>query len=194
MPLYINYGFIKSISREWRWGIVAIYTGSIYAFLPFGTAFWRFVLNHWGSGINYLGLFFVCVLGTYFLIYLIFQKQVKKLSVYLAFFAISCACLALLKYMCVAGAERFHLLLYGILSVIVFWALKLHAKGNRIYLYTAILVFLLGAIDEFIQGILPMRVFDTRDIFMNWLSSGMGELFIIFVLRPNITIHTPIIQ
>ena len=162
--------------------------------LPFGTAFWRFVLNHWGSGINYLGLFFVCVLGTYFLIYLIFQKQVKKLSVYLAFFAISCACLALLKYMCVAGAERFHLLLYGILSVIVFWALKLHAKGNRIYLYTAILVFLLGAIDEFIQGILPMRVFDTRDIFMNWLSSGMGELFIIFVLRPNITIHTPIIK
>ncbi|MBI2470893.1 MAG: VanZ family protein [Planctomycetes bacterium] len=194
MALSINYGFIKKVSLEWRWGIVAIYTGAIYAFLPFGTAFWVYVLRQWGNSINYLGLVITCVLGTYFLIYLIFQKQVKKLSVYLAFFAISCACLALLKYMCVAGAERFHLLLYGILSVIVFWALKLHAKGNRIYLYTIILVFLLGAIDEFIQGVLPMRVFDTRDIFMNWLSSGMGELFIIFVLRPNITIHTPIIK
>ena len=85
--------------------------------------------------------------------------------------------------MCVAGAERFHLLLYGILSVIVFWALKLHAKRNRIYLYTIILAFLLGAIDEFIQGILPMRVFDVRDILMNWLSSGMGELFIIFCIK-----------
>lgn len=194
MAISINYGFIKKVSLEWRWGIVAIYTGAIYAFLPFGTAFWGFVLNHWGSSINYLGLFFVCVLGAYFLIYLIFQKQVKKLSVYISFFAISCVCLALLKYMCVAGAERFHLLLYGILSVIVFWAFKLHAKGNRIYLYTITLAFLLGATDEFIQGILPMRVFDIRDIFMNWLSSGMGELFIIFVLRPNITIHTPIIK
>jgi len=189
MAMSINYGFIKKVSLEWRWGIVAIYTGAIYAFLPFGTAFWVYVLRQWGNSVNYLGLFFVCVLGTYFLIYLIFQKQVKKVSVYLAFFAISGACLALLKYMCVAGAERFDLLLYGILSVIVFWALKLHAKRSRIYLYTIILAFLLGAIDEFIQGILPMRVFDVRDIFMNWLSSGMGELFIIFVLRPNIAIH-----
>ncbi len=189
MAISINYGFIKKVSLEWRWGIVAIYTGAIYAFLPFGTAFWVYVLRQWGNSVNYLGLFFVCVLGTYFLIYLIFQKQVKKVSVYISFFAISGACLALLKYMCVAGAERFHLLLYGILSVIVFWALKLHAKRSRIYLYTIILAFLLGAIDEFIQGILPMRVFDVRDIFMNWLSSGMGELFIIFVLRPNIAIH-----
>jgi glycopeptide antibiotics resistance protein len=194
MAISINYGFIKKVSLKWRWGIVAIYTGAIYAFLPFGTAFWVYVLRQWGNSVNYLGLFFTCVLGAYFLIYLIFQKQVKKVSVYIAFFAISCACLALLKYMCVTGAERFHLLLYGILSVVVFWALKLHVKRNRIYLYTIVLVFMLGAIDEFIQGILPMRIFDVRDIFMNWLSSGMGELFIIFVLRPNITIHTPIIK
>lgn len=118
MAISINYGFIKKVSLEWRWGIVAIYTGAIYAFLPFGTAFWGYVLRQWGNSVNYLGLFFACVLGIYFLIYLLFQKQVKKVSVYFAFFAISGACLALLKYICVAGAERFHLLLYGILSVI----------------------------------------------------------------------------
>jgi hypothetical protein len=44
----------------------------------------------------------------------------------------------------------------------------------------------LGTIDELIQGILPMRVFDLRDILMNWLSSGMGELFVIFILKPNV--------
>ena len=166
--------------------IVAIYTFAIYAFLPFGTAFWRFVLNQWGSGINYLGLFFVCVLGAYFLIYLIFQKQVRRFSVYIAFFAISTGCLAVLKYLCIAGAEWFHLLLYGILSAMVFWALKLDVKNKRIYIYTAIIGFTLGAIDELIQGVLPSRVFDVRDIVMNWLSSGMGELFVIFVLRPDI--------
>ena len=91
-----------------------------------------------------------------------------------------------MKYLCVAGAERFHLLLYGMLSVIVFWALKLDIKNKRVYIYTIIVAVSLGTIDEFIQGILPMRVFDLRDILMNWLSSGMGELFVIFVLRPNI--------
>ena len=186
MPLYVNYGFIKSVSREWRWIIVAIYTLAIYAFLPFGTAFWGFVLGQWGNIINYLGLFFVCVLGAYFLIYLILQKQVKKVSVYISFFVISISCLAVMKYLCVAGAERFHLLLYGMLSVIVFWALKLDIKNKRVYIYTIIVAVSLGTIDEFIQGILPMRVFDLRDILMNWLSSGMGELFVIFVLRPNI--------
>ena len=186
MPLYINYGFIKSISREWRWLIVAAYTLAIYAFLPFGTAFWRFVLNQWGNSINYLGLFFVCVLGLYFLIYLIFQKHVRQFSVYIAFFVISAGCLAVLRYLCVAGAERFHLLLYGILSAIVFWALKLDVKNKRIYIYTAVIGFALGTIDELIQGVLPSRVFDVRDIFMNWLSIGMGELFVIFVLRPDI--------
>ncbi len=129
------------------------------------------------------------VLGTYFLIYLIFQKQVRKISVYTAFVSISLACLALLKYMCVTGAERFHLLLYGILSCVVFWAMKLDVRNRNVYLYTTILVFLLGTIDEIIQGILPMRVFDIRDIFMNCLSGGMGVLFILFVLKPNLNMH-----
>ncbi|MCF6155148.1 MAG: VanZ family protein [Candidatus Brocadia sp.] len=184
MAISINYGFVKKISRGWRWGIVIIYTLAMYSFLPFGPAFWRFVSGHWGNKLDYLGVFFVCLLGAYFLVYLIFQKQVKNSAVYIAFFSISLACLALLKYVCVNGAERFHLLMYGVLSCSIFWALKLDVRKKRIYLYTTLLAFLLGAIDEVIQGILPMRVFDVRDIFMNWLSSGMGELFIAFVLKP----------
>ncbi len=188
MALAINYSFIKGISRIWRWGIVTLYTLSIYAFLPYAPRFWRFVLGHWGDSVNYLGIFFVCVLGAYFLVHLIFQRQVKDFSVYLAFFLISIACLAILKYMCVTGAERFHLLLYGTLTCFIFWAFKFDVKRRRVYLYTAALAMLLGAIDEGIQYVLPMRVFDVRDIYMNWLSSGMGELFIIFVLKPDVLI------
>lgn len=144
-------------------------------------------MGKWGSSINHLGLLLVGILGAYFLTYLIFQKEVRKGSVYIAFFLISLACLALLKYMCVTGAERFHLLLYGILSCVVFWALKLDVRKGTAYYYTVIVVFVLGVIDELIQGFLPMRVFDIKDIFMNWLSGGMGVLFILFVLRPNLS-------
>ncbi len=186
MALDFNHGFITKISQEWRWGIVAIYTLAIYAFLPFGPRFWRFVLGQWGNSINYLGWFLICVLGVYFLVYLIFQKEVREPTVYIAFFLISLTCIAILKYMCSTGPERFHLLMYGILGCIIFWAFKNDVKKTRVYLYTTMLVFLLGVIDESIQGLLPMRVFDVKDILMNWLSCGMAELFIAFVLKPNI--------
>lgn len=105
---------------------------------------------------------------------------------YVAFFLISFAYILILKYMCSTGPERFHPLIYGILSCIIFWAFKNDVKKSRVYLYTTILVFLLGVIDESIQGLLPMRVFAVKDILMNWLSAGMAELFIAFVLKPNI--------
>lgn len=186
MALDFNYGFIKNVSQGWRWWIVAIYTSTIYAFLPFGPRFWKFVLRQWGDSINYLGWFLICVLGVYFLVYLIFQKEVREPAVYLAFFLISFACIAILKYMCSTGPERFHPLIYGVLGCIIFWAFKNDVKKTRVYLYTTILVFLLGVIDESIQGLLPMRVFDVKDILMDWLSAGMAELFIAFVLKPNI--------
>jgi len=186
MPVYINYGFIKGVSREWRWGIVIIYLLAIYSFLPFAPGFWRYVLGQWGNSVDYLGFFLTSLIGTYFLLHLIFQRQVRKISVYAAFCLISMVCLAILKYLCITGAERFHLLMYGVLSCFVFWALKLNVKGKRVYLYTTIIAFIFGVLDEVIQGILPMRVFDIKDILMNWLSSGMGTLFIIFVLEPEI--------
>ena len=39
--------------------------------------------------------------------------------------------------------------------------------------------------DEVIQFFLPMRSFDVRDIFLNWISGILGILFIIFVLKPK---------
>jgi len=98
MALYMNHDFVKNVSQKWRWGIVAIYTLAIYAFLPFGPRFWKFVLRQWGDSINYLGWFFILVLGTYFLLHLIFQRNEKDPFIYLAFFLISLTCIAILKY------------------------------------------------------------------------------------------------
>lgn len=127
-------------------------------------------------------------MGACFLFFLIVRKKTKSISVYAAFFFISLACLALLKYMCVAGAERFHLLLYGILSGVLFWTLRIDVKNKFIYVYITLLVCLIGAVDEFIQAMLPMRCFDVRDIVMNWFSGGLGELFIAFVLHPSLVV------
>lgn len=186
-----NHGFLQGISRKWRWLIVLVYTLAIYAFLPFGPQIWIFVLRYYGKGVNYVGILLAVILGGYFLFHLAFREKVKKFYVYLAFFLISLACIVLLKYFCLFPAERLHLLMYGVLSATVFWAMKLDVSTNRIYIYTTLLVFLLGAIDETIQFLLPMRRFDVRDIMLNWTSGGLGILFISFVLRPKLQSENP---
>ena len=137
-----------------------------------------------GEKVNYLGGIFVSIVGAYFLFFLVYRKKTRNVSVYAAFFVIFLACFVLLKYMCVNGAERFHLLFYWILSGVLFWALRIDVQNKLIYVYTTLLVCLVGAVDEFIQAILPMRCFDVRDIVMNWFSGGLGVLFIAFVLQP----------
>lgn len=113
-----------------------------------------------GEKVNYLGGIFVSIAGAYFLFFLVCRKKTRNISVYAAFLVIFLACFVLLKYMCVNGAERFHLLFYGILSGVLFWALRIDVQNKLIYVYTTLLVCLVGAVDEFIQAILPMRCFD----------------------------------
>ena len=90
MSVYINYSFIKRVSQKWRWGVVVIYTLTIYISLPFGPMFWRFVLRQWGNSINYLGWFLVFVSGAYFLIHLSFREKKKTLGLYCLLFNIPC--------------------------------------------------------------------------------------------------------
>jgi len=175
----------RSISRKWRWLIVILYVIAIYAFLPFGSRLWIYILTRYGKNGSYLGIVLIFMVGIYFLYYLIFRKQVRNIYPYISFFLISLTCVALLKYICIFSAERFHLLMYGALSIIVFWAMKPDVKRKVIYAYTTLMVFAVGGVDEVIQFFLPMRFFDVRDIFLNWASSTLGILFIIFVLKPE---------
>ena len=124
----------QTISKKWRWLIVTIYVISIYAFLPFGSQLWVYILKHYGRNGSYIGIVLIFLLGAYFLYYLIFKKRVRNIYSYLSFFLISLACVALLKYVCIFSSERFHLLMYGVLSVMVFWAMK-PEKSRETYLH-----------------------------------------------------------
>jgi len=61
--------------------------------------------------------------------------------------------------------ERIHYLEYGILGFMVFKSMKVHSIKNLIY--GSLFVLLIGVIDEIIQYLLPNRVGDIRDVFMN---------------------------
>lgn len=81
--------------------------------------------------------------------------------------------------------ERTHLFEYGLVAVLIYRALCERRKGGRAVRAPAALAMLsaavLGWIDECIQGILPGRVYDLRDVGVNAVAA-VGAITGVLVL------------
>ncbi len=78
--------------------------------------------------------------------------------------------------------ERIHILQYGLLAILVRRALAWHTSEARQYLGALLITAALGLGDELVQGILPTRVYDTRDVAINAVSATLA-LVASFALR-----------
>lgn len=63
---------------------------------------------------------------------------------------------------------------YGILAIFVYWTLKVRIKSAWIYPVIILYTFFVGLLDEMIQYILPNRIYDFRDVIINWASSFLA--------------------
>lgn len=90
--------------------------------------------------------------------------------------------------------ERTHLIEYGVVAVFIHEALKERASHGRSIPAPALVALgaatLIGAIDEGIQLLVPSRVFDPVDIFVNFVSALMAIVASVMLakarlLRPN---------
>lgn len=85
--------------------------------------------------------------------------------------------------------ERTHLFEYSVVGLLVYQALlerKQHGRMSaNVPLLAIVLTALLGVLDEFIQALLPNRVFDIRDIGFNALAGSMavGASFLLLQVR-----------
>ncbi|HMP72407.1 MAG TPA: VanZ family protein [Kiritimatiellia bacterium] len=80
--------------------------------------------------------------------------------------------------------EAIHFVQYGVLALLVFRALAHRLRDRSIYLATAAICAMIGMLDEFVQWIVPRRIFDFRDIWLNAQGSGLMTLALAFGLRP----------
>ena len=74
--------------------------------------------------------------------------------------------------------ERTHIIEYGVVATLIFQALLERKKqGKKVSFpatYTILITGMAGTIDELLQGIIPNRVFDMRDILFNFLAGAMA--------------------
>jgi len=72
--------------------------------------------------------------------------------------------------------EAVHLLEYGILGVLAYWALRQRAPDTAAFVAAALLGTAVGTVDEIIQWITPERYWDWRDIAINSGASALIQL------------------
>ncbi len=154
------------------WGVVVLYTGVIFATLSHLPLVWRALWSLTKGRIDYTGTAITVVAGVGFL-GLLLAKNRRVVP-----FLLCLPVLGLYAYLLMelgrSPAERFHLAEYGVLSLLLFRAIRIDMPNTRAYLLGWCLAAALGCIDEGIQWWLPNRVFEWKDIGLNFLSSGLG--------------------
>lgn len=153
------------------WFLLIIYIGIVYGTLyhiRFLSNFLRTELGTWYSPIiNSL----IALVGIVFLIGI----RPKRWVSYLFLIPILGIYAYLFKQLQLPE-ERIHFLQYGIMGFLSLKALMHSFLPPMLYLWAVGLTFLLGWIDEIIQGFLPNRIYDIRDVFMNGFAGILGIL------------------
>ena len=170
-----------STSRDRK--IAFLYILFIYISLPVMPGLWEGFVSKVGSFADYTAAVILVIFGSFIVFYLISKQKDIRSFIWLAILACVYAFgLSRLKL----PIERVHFVEYGILSILLFRALRHHIKNKSIYLWSGIAVFSLGLIDEGIQYLLPNRVFETRDVIVNGVAGILGLLLIGLCFQPKL--------
>ena len=185
MPLCSETLYLKKQKSEKirDWGIVLFYVLFIYISLPFMPGLWGELSRYTGNFANYFAAIILGIFGLFIIFYLISKQKDIRNFVWLATLA-SAYTIGLSRLE--LSIERVHFLEYGLLSLFVFRALKHNIRDKSIYLWSGIIVFCLGFLDEGIQYVLPNRVYETKDVIVNGVAGILGLLVIGLCFQPEL--------
>jgi hypothetical protein len=172
----------KNIRRLLYWSSVAVFITVIFLTLPYAPV-WR----DWLSlklGEKFLPIS-VAVIIALILLWSLIRLICKRgrFSDYL-FFVLIIAGYVYSLYQIKIEVEKVHFLEYGLLAVLFISALRLERKDPPQYLNSILLVTLTGIVDEYIQGILPSRVGELHDVYLNILSGALSLAWYRLCVKP----------
>lgn len=167
------------LKSYWRWVIAGGYLLS----LPFMRRVWELIRSFNVTLAGAMPLVMGALLLLFLTVYLIPIKREKRPLVYISLLLI-CIAYIYVSLSLPNRIERVHLAQYGFLSILVFWAMAGRGGGAILCLWSVVVTVEFGLADEFIQGLLPARIYDLNDVLLNGKAALLGQATVASVIRP----------
>ena len=169
-------------SEKTAWITLVVYTILLYATLTLTNDLYRATFDWLGKSTVSQGIYAIAGLIALALLIFVWRRLPGTPSAYatlgiiglLTYYAMS------LEYI---PANRIHFFQYCPLAILGLEALRFRVPDRNVYLWTFLLVSLIGVGDEFLQGLLPDRYFDTKDVVLNSLAGLLALAFVGFAVR-----------
>lgn len=159
------------------WFLVFLCILGIFLIVPFARAISIFVSTHWGDSLfGYATLFATCGTFLVLLFVLFFRLKIRSFSNYFWLLAVAILYIYFTLKLWKVPVEAVHFLEYGLLGFFLFRALRFHINNRCIYFIAFLSGSLVGIFDEILQWIVPLRLWDIRDVGLNALSSGLFQV------------------
>lgn len=176
---------------EWRsWLHVALWSLVIFVTIPFARALRETVAERIGVELFLYSTVVVALIGGAWALASLRKRQVPT-GAYLWLFGVVVAFIAYAYHLRRIPEEAIHVAEYGVLGLLVYRALSHRIHDYTIYPVAAIMVGMIGMLDEYIQWAVPSRVFDLRDIRTNFIAGALSQVAIAGGLRPSIVASSP---
>jgi VanZ family protein len=168
------------------WLLVSLCILSIFLIVPLARTIQEFVAGRWSRSL--FGYTVILVVGGAFLALvciLIFRQKIRSVTNYFWLLLVSALYIYSTLKLWDSPEEAVHFLEYGLLGFLLFRALKFHTKDVGIYFTAFFIGCLVGIFDEILQWIVPLRIWDIRDVGLNALSSGLFQVGLWRGIRPK---------
>jgi len=179
---------IKHLPKEkqWlSWLYVAIWTLYLFSIIPMARFVQQYVYQTWGRELFTYGVLFVIITALAVAVIYVFRIRPDSRTSY--FWLIAVAGI-FFTYTLDLGkrnpVESVHFILFGVLGILVYRALTHRLNDSSIFFAGVIICGGIGIIDEFIQWMVPSRIWDITDIGLNLLSAVLVQVAIAKGLRP----------
>ncbi len=153
-----------------RWLWVAAYALLLYVTIPFARPLLNFLKSLIGISFSLWVNGASAIVGLSLVTFFWMHKTLNRRQ-WMALLGVCLIMVVIVERMSIPE-ERIHLLEYAGLGYLIACALEPRLQNILLYNRALGLVFLIGFGDELIQGMLPTRVFDLRDV----LSNAMGGI------------------
>lgn len=160
-----------------NWIGVIIYTGLIYASLPFSNEWQQFLRKQLGSDFG-LSINVLLFAAGFFVIFGIIKKTTR---IYLFLSILVLSILLFFISQMNLPVERLHFLQYGVLGYLIARTVTPRFFGIGGFVLVLVLGSFIGLGDELIQGVIPSRVFDWWDISYDIIGTTIGAALFQFL-------------